>query len=47
VGCFEVVVDVEGYATTTSCVLEAGFFSGVLSGVIDSVRNRNNAKRLF
>jgi len=30
-GCFEVVVDVEGFATTTSWMLEVGFFSDVIN----------------
>jgi len=30
-GCFEVVVDVEGFATTTSWMLKAVFFSDVIN----------------
>jgi len=36
-GCFEVVVDVEGFATTTSSMSEVGFFSDVINFRLESV----------
>jgi hypothetical protein len=36
-GCFEVVVDVKGFASTTSWMLLGGFLSGVINFRLEQV----------